>query len=190
MTTPAEHAATILRWFAQRPLAQIEGELAHLPPHHALLGAVAAIADAADSDDGPTRAAGLAALFAGLVEPLNDGFTPAGRAVYARLFTHLVWRVVSRERNLHRTMETFGIVNEESLLRRYRRLRLGLIELPQDTPRKVLVLSRVTIGADVLLTSVALQRLHERWPKAELVLLGEVKLAGLFGGLPRVRVRP
>jgi ADP-heptose:LPS heptosyltransferase len=190
MTTPAEHAATILRWFAKRPLAQVEDDLAHLPPHHALLNAVAAIADAADSDDEPTRAAGLSALFAGLVEPLNDGFTPAGRAVYARLFTHLAWRVVSRERTLHRALETFGIVNEESLLRRYRRLRLGLTELPQDPPRKVMVLSRVTIGADVLLTSVALQRLHERWPDAELVLLGEAKLAGLFGGLPRLRVHP
>jgi ADP-heptose:LPS heptosyltransferase len=52
------------------------------------------------------------------------------------------------------------------------------------------VLSRVTIGADILLSSVALQRLHQKYPQAELVLLGDGKLQGLFGGLPMVRVRP
>ncbi len=56
--------------------------------------------------------------------------------------------------------------------------------------QRIVVLSRVTIGADILLSSVVLQRLHQRYPQAELVLLGDGKLQGLFGGLPNVRVRP
>jgi ADP-heptose:LPS heptosyltransferase len=51
------------------------------------------------------------------------------------------------------------------------------------------VLSRVTIGADILLTSVALQRLRQRWPTADIILIGDGKLAGLFAGLPGIRVR-
>jgi hypothetical protein len=45
------------------------------------------------------------------------------------------------------------------------------------------------VGADVLLTSVLLQRLHGRWPGAELLLMGDGKLAGLLA-LPGVRVVP
>ena len=84
MPTPADCARTIIDWVGVRPLAGIAPDLAALPDGHALLRAADAIADAADSDDEATRSAGLGALFGGLVEPLNDGFTPAGRAAYAR----------------------------------------------------------------------------------------------------------
>jgi ADP-heptose:LPS heptosyltransferase len=189
MPTPADCARSIIDWVGQRPLVAVERDLTTLPTGHALLQAADAIADAADSDDETIRGAGLGALFAGLVEPLNDGFTPAGRAAYARFFGRIVWRVATRTPTLLNALSNAGITTESALLARHARLRAGAATAPTDAKR-VVVLSRVTIGADILLASVALQRLHQRYPQAELVLLGDGKLQGLFGGLPNVRVRP
>lgn len=189
MPTPADHARTIIAWVGARPLTDVARDLAALPDGHALLQAADAIADAADSDDEATRGAGLGALFGGLVEPLNDGFTPAGRAAYARFFGRIVWRVATRTPALLTALVASGITTEAALLARHARIRAGTTTLPAAVQR-IVVLSRVTIGADILLSSVVLQRLHQRYPQAELVLLGDGKLQGLFAGLPKVRIRP
>lgn len=189
MTTPADHAAAILAWFGGRACAVVEGECAALKPDHALFVAADAIADAADSDDEALRGAGLAALFGGLVEPLNDGFTPAGRAVYARIFGHIAWRIAARQPTLMLALDQAGIVNEAQFIARHQRLRTAPT-VPGGPVRTVMVLSRVTIGADILITSLALQAAQRRWPTARVVLLGDGKLAGLFAGLPQVSVRP
>lgn len=189
MPTPADHARAIIDWVGGRPFAVVARDLAALPDGHALLQAADAIADAADSDDEATRGAGLGALFGGLVEPLNDGFTPAGRAAYARFFGRIVWRVATRTPTLSAALATSGITSEAALLTRHARIRANAATPPADA-RRIVVLSRVTIGADILLSSVVLQRLHQRYPQAELVLLGDGKLQGLFAGLPKVRVRP
>lgn len=189
MSNAAEHAQAIVSWLGDKTLADTERGLADAAQVGPLLDHADALADAADHDDEAQRNAGLKALFAGLVEPLNDGFTPAGRAVYARMFPRIVWRVAEREPRLRERLAAHGIAGESALLARYHGVRRGAGALPASVKR-IAVLSRVTIGADILLASVALQRLRQRWPDAELVLLGDGKLAGLFGGLPGVRVRP
>lgn len=188
MPTPAEHAAAIIAWLGTRTLAQIAPAIAALREGDAVLTAADAIADAADSDDEALRGAGLGALFGGLVEPLNDGFTPAGRAVYARVFGRIVWRVAARQPALAAALARFGITDEAGLLARHAAVRRG-DGAATAAAKRIVVLSRVTIGADVLLTSVALQRLRQRYADSELVVLGDGKLQGLFGGLPKVRVR-
>jgi ADP-heptose:LPS heptosyltransferase len=185
--TPAERAAAILESIRGLDAAAVETALAR--PDHPALAHIEALADEADSDDEAQRKAGLGALFGGVVEPLNDGFTPAGRAAYARLFPRALWRVAARAPELAEALEEFEIEDEAALLARYRRARAQAHPAPERV-RRAAVLSRVTIGADVLLTSVALQRIHDRWPGAEILLLGDGKLAGLFGGLPGVRVVP
>ena len=148
-----------------------------------------ALADAADHADEVQRGAGLTALFAGVVEPLNDSFRPAGRDAYATIFGHIVWRVCARDPALAAALAGFGITDSAALMARYQAARRAVAVVPAEV-RRVVLLSRVTIGADVLLTTVALQRLHQRYPQAELVVLGDGKLTGLIGGLPGVRVRP
>lgn len=182
--TPADHAAAILAWLGNRTLAEVEAAL----PASDLLGHADALADAADSADEAARGAGLKALFAGLVEPLNDGFSPAGRAVYAHVFARIVHRVAARDPALRAGLDRFGVVDEAALRRRYAAARAGTTAPPADAQR-IAVCSRVTIGADILLSSVVLQRLHQRYPKAELRLIGDAKLAPLLGGLPQVTVR-
>jgi ADP-heptose:LPS heptosyltransferase len=189
MQTPAAAATEILTWFGNRSLAVIDSEIRLMTNSHAILHAAEIIADAANSDDERLRSDGLQALFAGVVEPLNDSFTPAGRAVYARVFGHMVWHVISRTPNLLAALTETGVTSLAALLARHHRLRTTTTPAPAQAKR-IMVLSRVTIGADILLSSVVLQRLHQRYPAAELILLGDGKLAGLFGGLPHVRVRP
>lgn len=180
------HADAILAWAAGRDLAAVQ---AGFPAAASvLLGHAAALADAADSDDAARAREGLGALFGGLVEPLNDGFTPAGRWLYHRLFGHIVWRVAARTPELRARLGAHGIADEAGLLARHERLRRAPAPAPAQAAR-IVVLSRVTLGADVALTSVLLQRLRRRWPEAELVVLGDGKLAGLIGGMPGVRVR-
>ncbi len=189
MLNPAVAAESIITWFGNRSLAEVSTDLASLTTDHPILQAARAIADTANSDDEKICKSGLAALFGGLVEPLNDSFTPAGRAVYARVFGHVVWHVIERTPQLMAAVVQAGIISEQHLLDRYHTLRTAPAALPHQAKR-IVVLSRVTIGADILLSSVVLQRLNQRYPGAELVLLGDGKLAGLFAGLPHVRVRP
>ncbi len=184
--TPQDHATACLTWLQGRSAAAIEADLAD--PAHPTFAQLDALADAADSDDEATRGAGLTALFGGLVEPLNDGFTPAGRAGYARWFARACWRVGTRDPRITAQLAAFGIGDEAALHARYQAARRAPAAAPQ-TAATVCILSRVTIGADLLLTTVALQRLHQAYPGAELVVLGDGKLQALIGGLPGVRVR-
>lgn len=186
--TPAEHAAAIIAWLGTRDLATVQA--AFPAAAGALLAHADALADAADSDDEALRKAGLSALFAGLVETLNDGFTPAGRWLYHRLFGRACWRICARVPEMAARLRAFAITDEAALLARHARLRADGDPLPAGAVARVVVLSRVTIGADVLLSTVVLQRLRQRYPAAELVVLGDAKLGGLLGGFERVRVRP
>jgi ADP-heptose:LPS heptosyltransferase len=190
MPDPSAAAQQVLAWWDHRPLAAIAAELDDLDEGHALLVAADALADAADSDDEALRGAGITALFAGLVEPLGDSFTPAGRAIYARLFARIAWRIAGRTPALAAQLTAFGIASEQALWARHARARHAAPGPLPANVRRVVVLSRVTIGADVLLSSLVLQRLHQRFPQAELVLLGDAKLQGLFGGLAKARVQP
>ena len=54
----------------------------------------------------------------------------------------------------------------------------------------VYVLSRVTLGSDIKLTSVILDAMKRRYPAAEIVLVGSAKAAELFAGDARVSWMP
>jgi ADP-heptose:LPS heptosyltransferase len=90
---------------------------------------------------------------------------------------------------IDRHLERLGLVTEADFLRRaehIRRLR------PFDRGRaqqikKAFVLSRVTLGADVAVTSVVLAALKGVLPTAEIGLMANAKTRQLFAGDPRVR---
>lgn len=185
--SPAEHATACLTWIAGRTAEAVDAALAD--PAHPTHAHADALADAADSTDEAERSAGIGALFGGLVEPLNDGFTPAGRAGYARWFARICWRVGSRDPRIVERLAALGVGDEAALHARYQAARRAPPAAPA-TATRIVVLSRVTIGADLLLTTVALRRLKARNPSAELTVLGDGKLQALVGGLPGVHVRP
>ncbi len=135
------------------------------PPDRAT---VAALAGAAlDGDDAAT-----ATLFGDVIEPLCDAFTAAGAASAARILAQVI--DIARRHPacgaLADGLDAEGIASEADLLARER---WGLA--PSSHPvrvARVLVLSRVTLGADVAIVGRLLADLARRFPDAERVLVG------------------
>lgn len=113
------------------------------------------------------------ALIGVVVERLGDLFEPSLCDVYARLFSHVIARALPA-------------YNAEELWVRYRRIRQAR-RFPGGEVRRVFVLSRVTLGADVAVTSVVLAAAKERFPDAEICLIGPQKNAEMFAADPGIR---
>jgi ADP-heptose:LPS heptosyltransferase len=146
--------------------------------------------------------AGVRILFPALIERLNDSFDPTACELYDRIFAQVIdfYRRLPQAVDLDEALRGFGLMNESDLLARKSSKSKGRDPRsskskgrnhPQELAaiRKVLLLSRVTIGADVAVTSVIIAKLSALLPGAEFVLLGSAKLRELFGGDPRVRIR-
>jgi hypothetical protein len=106
------------------------------------------------------------ALLSGVVEPLADLFEPRLCDVYDRLFRQVIERVCPE------------------LAPRLRRGRASVLPAAAE---RVYVLSRITLGADVAVTSVLLDAAKRRYPSAEIVFAGPRKNYELFEGDPRIR---
>jgi ADP-heptose:LPS heptosyltransferase len=146
------------------------------------------------SDDERTAERASRAFFTSLVEPLADSFQPAAASLYNQAFAQLVQacRNTARGRPLDEKLREFGLLSEADVLARAERLRtnapwsgLQPSKLTSE-PSRILVLSRVTLGADVALTSAIVERLMTTFSQAEIVLVGGRKASELFGGDPRV----
>lgn len=136
---------------------------------------------------------GVEALFPELVERLNDSFEPSYCRLYDSLFSQVIdfYRKLPVGRILDETLNRFRLPDEASLLARKNRILQGPKRLsPSSKIKKAIVLSRVTIGADVAITSVVMSRLKQVFPEAEIVLVGSEKLYQLFGGDDRIRISP
>ncbi|HEY3458837.1 MAG TPA: glycosyltransferase family 9 protein [Bryobacteraceae bacterium] len=127
---------------------------------------------ALDEEDEFTATAATRALFGIVIERLGDLFEPALCDVYAKLFAHVIARALPE-------------YSANDLLIRYRRIRQPR-RFRGGEVRRVFVLSRVTLGADVAVTSVALAAAKERFPDAEICLVGPEKNAAMFAADPRI----
>jgi ADP-heptose:LPS heptosyltransferase len=103
------------------------------------------------------------ALFGILVEGLGDRFEPALSDVYARLFSHVI--------------PGADLVRYQCV-RQPRRV--------AKEPARLVVLSRVTLGADVAVTSVLLAAAKQAFPRAEIVFAGPRKNFEMFAADPRL----
>jgi len=157
--------------------------------------AVKLICEVATSQDPQIARAGANALFPSLVERLNDSFDPAACRLYDRLFTQVIefCRRLPEGRRLDAGLNQFGLTAESDLLARKARVSNLKSQIPGPASfnqiKKVLLLSRVTIGADVAVTSTIIGALRAAMPQAKFVILGSRKLRELYGGDARVRVR-
>jgi hypothetical protein len=112
------------------------------------------------------------ALFGTVIEALGDLFAPELCDVYAKLFARVIARALP-EYNAH------------DLLLRYNRIR-QVRHFPGGEIIRVFVLSRVTLGADVAVTSIVLDAAKKKFPDAEICLVGPAKNAELFAEDPRI----
>ena len=106
------------------------------------------------------------ALLSIVVERLADLFEPELCLVYERLFREVIARVCP------------------DLIPRLRISSEG--KAPNDTKR-VYVLSRITLGADVAVTSVLIDAAKRRYPDAEILFVGPRKSYEMFEADPRIR---
>jgi ADP-heptose:LPS heptosyltransferase len=116
------------------------------------------------------------ALFGVLIERLGDLFEPSLCDLYARIFSIVISRAMPE-------------YSADALLLRYRQIRRER-RFAGGEVRRVFVLSRVTLGADVAVTSVALAAAKERFPEAEIYLVGPEKNSELFAVDSRINALP
>ncbi len=128
--------------------------------------------------DGLVEDAGNRALFRIVVETLGDLFEPRLCGVYADLFSEVIARRIPE-------------LHAEHLLARYERVRRPrkFDRDPAET-RNVFVLSRVTLGADVAITSIMLDAAKQAFPNSQIYLAGPRKSWELFAADPRLRHVP
>jgi len=132
------------------------------------------------------------ALFSIIIESLCDEFEALQTETYNRVMAQVITfcRKLSVGKELDRSLNDFGISCRKDLLGRIKVIRMAAKSLSRHRDiKKILVLSRVTIGADVAVTSIIIQRLAEQYPKAEMVLIGGGKLDEIYGGNPRIRLQ-
>jgi ADP-heptose:LPS heptosyltransferase len=115
------------------------------------------------------------ALFGILVEGLADRFEPSLCDAYVRLFAGAMAHVIPN-------------IDPISLVARYEHIRHP--RLTAAKPRRVFVLSRITLGADVAVTSVLLAAAKRRFPQAEIVFVAPPKNYELFAADTRLRHAP
>jgi hypothetical protein len=114
------------------------------------------------------------ALFRVVVERLADLFEPRLCSVYADLFSEIIARRIP---GLH----------AEHLVARYERVRrLRKFDRDPATIQSVFVLSRVTLGADVAVTSIMLDAAKQCFPNAQIHFVGPQKAWELFAADPRL----
>lgn len=118
---------------------------------------------------------GNQALFRIVVERLGDLFEPRLCHVYADLFAEVIARRIPE-------------LHAEHLVARYQRVRQP--RALQREPASVFVLSRVTLGADVAITSVLLDAAKQRFPGAQIWFVGPHKSWELFAADARLRHLP
>lgn len=151
------------------------------------------LCEAAEGEDPAAAREAVRTIFPGLIERLNDSFDPGSCELYDRIFGRIIEYFRRRPGGsaLDTRLRGYGIEDEAGLLeRKGMLLKAGPIpEKSLGRIRKAILLSRVTIGADVAVTSVMADRLKRALPGAELVIMGSRKLRELYGGDGRIRVR-
>jgi ADP-heptose:LPS heptosyltransferase len=126
----------------------------------------ALIERALDESDIFVAKAATRALFSIVIERLADLFDPHLCDVYAQLFSHVLARALPD-------------YNARELLVRYRNVR-RVRRFPGGEIHRVYVLSRVTLGADVAVTSVLMNAIKQRFPDSEISFVGPEKNSELF----------
>jgi ADP-heptose:LPS heptosyltransferase len=144
------------------------------------------------SNDPELNNPGAHALFSIIIESLCDDFEALQTETYNRVMAQVIsyCRTIPQGRDLDNRLRNFNLFSFDDLIDRTNSIRKdGSTLSPQKSIKKILLLSRITIGADVAITSIVLQRLSEIFPQAQIVLLGSGKLKEVYGGNPDISIR-
>lgn len=132
-----------------------------------------------------------AALYSIIIEGLCNDFTDKGVEICNEVLCHIIsfLRTTPGGKELDNLLNLHNLTSETKLIERFKQIneRRLPIETLKKKAKKIIILSRVTIGADVVITSVILQRLAKTFPGAELITIGPAHLEQLFHNFPGLR---
>jgi ADP-heptose:LPS heptosyltransferase len=132
------------------------------------------------------------ALFGIIIESLCDDFEELQTITYNQVMSQIITfcRQLPAGKRLDHQLNEFAISTYDQLVQRIQRIRETARHVSNKQEiHKVLVLSRVTIGADIAVTSIILQHIQEAFPQAEIVLIGRDKLKEIYGSHPSITLR-
>src|SRR5690606_15304787 len=137
-----------------------------------LRSSIARLAELALASDPRIAADGTRVLFERIVEPLCDGFTQRGADTYRRLFAQVI-QVARRKAScaaLEAALSAAGLKGERDLLRVPAPGRPSAAD--RERVRCAIVLSRLTLGADVAITMPVRRHAEAAFPNARIAFLG------------------
>lgn len=145
-------------------------------------------------EDETLAKSGIEATFRSIVEPLNDSFDANDRDVYYDVFSYVIHliRELPEAGHIDRTLKKFGLFTQQDLLDRVKSLidHNNTESTKIHNIKKVFVLSRVTIGADVAITSIIIERSKKIFPNARIFFLANKKNYELFGNDKNIKILP
>ncbi len=150
------------------------------------------LCEMATSSSVPMMSAASSALFGLVIESLCDDFEELQTEAYNRVMSMVIefCRSIPEGAGMDARLKDFGLDSADKIYTRVESLRHDAIRRRDiSRARRFVVLSRVTIGADVAVTSTLIQRLMHSRPGAEIVLVGDTKLKSIFGGNAGLRFR-
>lgn len=155
-------------------------------------GNISRLCEVATLKNRELRRLGSNVLLTVLTEGLCDSFDENKARVYDRMFSQVIefCRRLPEAKALDKALRGFGIRTEQAMLRRKQKINL-FRKFPsrgREKIKKAIVISRVTIGSDVAVTSIIMEKLKRVFPQARIVLIGSAKANELFGSDPRIKM--
>jgi hypothetical protein len=142
------------------------------------------------SEDTNLNGIAARALFSIIIESLCDDFEDLQTETYNRVMAQIIsfCRELRAAEELNHCLREFEIYTRDDLLARIEKIRVNPRMLaPHRKVAKILILSRVTIGADVAINSIIIQRLAQIFPSAEIVLIGGGNLDEIYSANSKIR---
>jgi ADP-heptose:LPS heptosyltransferase len=142
------------------------------------------------SSDPKDAVLGTKALYSIIIEGLCDDFSSSG----VNLGNIVLLRLLALARNhptglrTNNLLNSLGFTDSQKLLERYQRLWQRRLPANKEFKKvkKIIVLSRVTVGSDLAITSIIVQRLRHSFANAETVIIGPRHINEIFYDLDRV----
>ena len=133
------------------------------------------------------------ALFGIIVESLCDDFEELQTKTYNRVMAQVIsyCRNLEIGKELDSCLKKFGINSHQELLQYVEKVRNNNNKLDNSAPiKKIILLSRVTIGADIAITSVIIQRVNKEFPNAQIIIIGPDKLKEIYSANTKITIKP
>jgi ADP-heptose:LPS heptosyltransferase len=131
-------------------------------------------------------------FFSVVIEELCDDYEDFQFNAYNRVMSQVIsyCRRLPAGSQLDSCLNKFNLLSADDISRRAEQIRAieHKINPTKKTVRQIFIPSRITVGADVAIVSVIIQRLSLIFPEAQIFLLGSRKLAEIFSANPRLQI--